>query len=107
MKTFAFRIAPTSEWAGNDGLWSTFLVQLGNPIQKISVLPSTSGSAIWAINPLGCLNQPFSGYDCESIRGQVFDPSGSETFSWLDNKVNRSLVALDYAPEASLWGDIP
>jgi hypothetical protein len=64
---------------GNDGSWSTFAVELGNPAQLVRLLPATSLSTIFAIMPLGC-NATTDPDDCEERRGGFFD-QGTST-SW-------------------------
>ena len=59
--TQAYSVAPTGNWDGNDGGWSTFAIRVGTPSQFFRVLPSTSGADTWipladhcSTNPAGC-----------------------------------------------------
>ncbi|KAL8746887.1 MAG: hypothetical protein Q9190_001152 [Brigantiaea leucoxantha] len=54
-------------------------MQVGNPPQSIRVLPSTSGSCLWAVLPLGCNSEDPK--RCASLRGDVFDTNKSSTWS--------------------------
>lgn len=65
---------------GNDGPWSSFTVQIGTPSQDIRVLPSTSGSSIWAVVAEGC-NITTDPSECAINRGQLFYPNESSTWS--------------------------
>jgi hypothetical protein len=60
-------LAPSQHWDGNDGLWSTFAIQVGTPAQSFRVLPSTAGQETWIPVPEGCtLADP---RDCSHLRG--------------------------------------
>ncbi|MCJ1383430.1 hypothetical protein MMC17_006544 [Xylographa soralifera] len=41
---------PSQHWDGNDGLWYTFLIYIGNPAQDVRVHVSTSTSVLWLPN---------------------------------------------------------
>lgn len=43
-----------TSWAGNDGNWSTWPIQVGTPAQEFHVLPATSHGEIWVPLPEGC-----------------------------------------------------
>ncbi|KAL8694405.1 MAG: hypothetical protein Q9224_003576 [Gallowayella concinna] len=64
---------------GVDGEWSSFDLRVGTPAQTIRVLPSTAGSATWAVTPGGC--EPPS-TDCSDVRGGLFNQNQSST--WKD-----------------------
>lgn len=88
----SFRVAPSGLWAGNDGLWSTFNVNLGlgSNSQQVQVLPATSQSVIWAVLPSGCILTTDT--DC-SYRGNAFNPlDGGDTWVWH----NKSTSDPDY-----------
>ena len=53
---------------------------MGTPEQLIRVLPSTSGSAIWAVSPRGCDLE--ASPNCTDARGGAFDQERSQ--SWKD-----------------------
>lgn len=64
--------SPSTYWDGNDGLWNTFLVQVGTPAQDFRILPSTAGQETWLPNPEGCTAADPSnpGY-CGYLRGTL------------------------------------
>jgi hypothetical protein len=64
---FPYIVPPTLEWDGNDGRWSTFIVQVGTPGQGFHVLPSTSASQIYVPPAGGCLSTEPS--TCAKLRG--------------------------------------
>jgi len=74
-------ISPSQYWEGNDGLWSTFTLQIGTPAQDGRVLISTAGNQAWAILPQGCANSYLS--NCVDSRGGSFNPNASS--SWIMN----------------------
>jgi hypothetical protein len=39
-------VAPSQEWNGNDGNWSTFIVRVGTPEQMFNVLPASATGEI-------------------------------------------------------------
>lgn len=50
----AFSLAPTGNWDGNDGAWSTFMIRVGTPAQLFRVLPATNGMETWIPIPDQC-----------------------------------------------------
>ncbi|PNS19722.1 hypothetical protein CAC42_7689 [Sphaceloma murrayae] len=94
----AINIAASQYWEGNDGPWSTFAVQIGNPPQTVRVLPSSSGSSIWAVLPEGCTEEDPA--DCATRRGVLFDYNNSTTWRRVGN--NDTFFELSYETEASL-----
>lgn len=66
-------------WEGNDGPWSSFVIQVGNSSQEVRVLPSTASSSTWVIyaDP-GCNDVPVA--DCPASRGKTFQRGMSR--SW-------------------------
>ncbi|PSK37408.1 hypothetical protein B9Z65_2150 [Elsinoe australis] len=95
----AVNIAPSQYWEGNDGPWSTFAVQIGNPPQTVRVLPSSSGSSIWAVLPEGC-SAPDDPANCGVTRGVLYDPANSTTFQRVGS--NDSYFELPFETEAPL-----
>ncbi|KAK6435141.1 hypothetical protein LTR95_008679 [Oleoguttula sp. CCFEE 5521] len=79
----------SSFWDGNDGLWNSFIVQVGTPPQDFRVFPSTAGQETWVLNPQGCVNgEDPTGCPCD--RGAIppgvgFDVNASST--WLPNGI--------------------
>ncbi|QIX00452.1 hypothetical protein AMS68_005969 [Peltaster fructicola] len=77
-------LAPTQQFEGIDGLWSTFEIQVGTPPQSVRLLPGTSASpadCIWPVIEEGCsvLNPEIP--DCASKRGNLFTKNDSTTWS--------------------------
>ncbi|KAE9377681.1 acid protease [Stipitochalara longipes BDJ] len=79
----AIEIPPAQYWKGNDGNWSTFPLNVGNPQQVTYVLPSTAGTATWLVGWMGCdANYSFAPLPagCVSARGGLFDNRTSSTW---------------------------
>lgn len=74
-------IAPSQEFDGNDGPWSTFPIQIGAPPQIVKILPSTAGSQTWVVLPQGCVQSDPA--NCSISRGGLFQYTSSAT--WRDN----------------------
>lgn len=79
-------VPPTNRFDGNDGSWSTFYINVGEPGQNFRVLPSTSGSVTWVPLAEGCSSDDPD--DCPDRRGvetfagaksQGYDASKSST----------------------------
>ncbi|KAH7372186.1 aspartic peptidase domain-containing protein, partial [Cadophora sp. MPI-SDFR-AT-0126] len=66
---------------GNDGLWSSFSFQTGNPPQIQKLLISTSSRNILLVSPSGCTSSDPP--DCATLRGGIFDTTKSST--WIPN----------------------
>ncbi|KAL8719881.1 MAG: hypothetical protein Q9225_003178 [Loekoesia sp. 1 TL-2023] len=78
-------VIPASQnFEGNDGPWSTFTVQLGNPAQDVNVFISTVGYQIWAVAPEGCTAS--DGANCAKLRGGVYNRNQSTT--WIPNDIS-------------------
>ena len=88
-------IAPSQEFQGNDGPWSTFPIEAGTPPQTLKVLISTTSSQTWAILPQGC--GPSDPANCSITRGGLFQPNSSSTWKQ-DQDVAGGLSPL--TPEA-------
>jgi Eukaryotic aspartyl protease len=63
---------------GIDGSWSTFALQLGTPPQTVRLLPSITGSTMWAVLPQACHESSVS--TCGSDRGGIFATNQSTTW---------------------------
>jgi hypothetical protein len=57
----------TGRFDGNDGSWSTFMINVGEPGQNFRVLPSTSGSTTWIPLSEGCSSSDPE--NCPDLRG--------------------------------------
>ncbi|KAL8715954.1 MAG: hypothetical protein Q9220_000621 [cf. Caloplaca sp. 1 TL-2023] len=79
----AFAVPPDQNWDGNDGSWSTFIIQVGSPPQYFRVLPSINGQETWIPVPIDCQQGPSW---CGNARGvEPFkSPSTATTLSTLD-----------------------
>lgn len=60
-------VAPSQEWNGNDGNWSTFILRVGTPEQNFKVLPASGSNEILLPIPEGCI--PSDPPDCGTLRG--------------------------------------
>jgi hypothetical protein len=69
----------SNSWDGNDGIWNTFIVQVGTPPQDFRVLPSILEQAAWVPHPQGCT--PDDPTDCPYDRGVLpFDGTNNTGF---------------------------
>ncbi|GAB1734460.1 hypothetical protein NU195Hw_g9068t1 [Hortaea werneckii] len=66
---FPLLLTPSWSFDGDDGKWSSFLIEVGNPPQSFRVLPSTSVSEIWLPLPQGCQGIMSDVSDCGDRRG--------------------------------------
>jgi len=66
-----FSVKPSGSFDGNDGSWSTFALDVGNPSQAFRVVLSTSSLATWLPVPNGCAAPSGSGVaqNCSQWRG--------------------------------------
>lgn len=62
---------------GDDGLWSSFTLRVGNPEQLVRVLVSTAGTNTWVVLPQACLG---ASSDCANARGHPFNFTNSVTW---------------------------
>ncbi|MCJ1405299.1 hypothetical protein MMC11_008526 [Xylographa trunciseda] len=72
-------VPPSESFIGNDGPWSGFELQIGNPPQNVDVFVSTTGSETFVVVTGGCQQQDPS--TCPSDRGNIFDISASTTWN--------------------------
>lgn len=64
---------------GDDGPWSTFLINVGNPPQQVQVLVSTAVSSTWVVEPGGC--GPSYPVNCTQTRGGTYDSAKSTSWN--------------------------
>lgn len=64
---------------GDDGPWSSFLINVGNPPQQLQVLVSTEVSSTWVVAPGGC--GPAYPLNCTGARGGAYDSTKSSTWN--------------------------
>lgn len=95
----AIDVPPSLLWEGSLGPWSSFLLRIGTPATRITVLPATSKSNIWAVLPSICPNLTALD-DCESFRGGLFDPKDSKTYQKIVGE--EPLFELPFNTEESL-----
>lgn len=75
-------VVPASQnWHGNDGPWSTFILQVGSPAQNAEVLVSTAAYQTLVVLPQGCIDTDPP--NCGALRGGEFFPNRSST--WVYN----------------------
>lgn len=65
-----------------EGIWSTFILNIGTPPQPSRVLISTTSSETWVVGPEGCPQE--YGSNCKENRGLLFNPDKST--SWTANR---------------------
>lgn len=99
-------ISPSQRWNGSDGPWSSFVINVGNPPKTLFVLPSTSGRSTWVVLPEGC-EQQGDPADCDALRGGVFDPNKSTTFSPELPPDGQQYFSLNFGPEQPLNSLLP
>ena len=76
-------IPASQDFKGDNGPWSTFTLQIGQPPQDVEVLVSTAGYQTIAVLPGGCVkSDPAS---CPADRGNLYDPTLSQ--AWRNNNV--------------------
>lgn len=63
---------------GDDGPWSTFAIQVGNPPQPLRVLASTNVPETWVILDVGCIESNTS--KCAKARGNLYYQDHSTTW---------------------------
>ena len=64
---------------GDNGPWSTFLINVGNPPQQLQVLVSTEVPSTWVVEPGGC--GPNYPVNCTGARGGAYDSTKSSTWN--------------------------
>ncbi|KAH6675062.1 aspartic peptidase domain-containing protein [Halenospora varia] len=79
-------IAPSQEWDGDDGSWSSFPIQVGTPPQLLRVYVSTALHQTSVVLPQGCIATDPT--DCANLRGGEFKLNESST--WVKNTANLS-----------------
>ncbi|KAK5175210.1 uncharacterized protein LTR77_000347 [Saxophila tyrrhenica] len=95
-----FSIAPSWNWSGNDGSWSTFEIAVGTPPQSFHILPATGSSEVWVPIPQACEGVMINVPNCGLLRG-VEEGRGFETnasSSW------DLLGIYELEAEQNLWG---
>lgn len=66
---------------GNDGPWSVFDLNIGTPAQRISVLPGSFASSVFAVVTEGCseIDTNLTFNECAHIRGGLYAGNESTT----------------------------
>lgn len=83
---------------GNDGPWSTFTLQIGNPPQSVRVLISTYSTQTWAIAEEGCGSGDLT--NCFKRRGGLYNYTASS--SWVPNVANLTNQVYNLGLESNL-----
>lgn len=84
-------VAPSQNWDGTDGLWSSFPLQVGHPAQDVRVFPSTAAAEIWVVTAAaGCpdgmpLPSGTGATTCSDSRGRLFNEN--TTVTWVPNSL--------------------
>jgi hypothetical protein len=94
-KPVAFPVQPSRQFLGNDGSWSTFLINVGSPAQQFSAFVSTSSFGTWLAGPDACSDVADSTVkqhpDCFTLRGSTqnaaWNSGNSNTYKGLGNYV--------------------
>ena len=79
-------------WDGNDGLWNSFIVQVGTPPQDFRVLPSILEQAAWIPHPQGCT--PDDPIDCPYDRGVLPFQGNNNTGFQANESSSWNLIGL-------------
>ena len=98
-------LAPTWQWDGDDGKWSTFAIKVGTPPQSFRILPSTTGAETWIPYPPGCEGSLAGISDCGSLRGvDIFDGQPSLGYQTNASSTWDLIGIYELAAEQNLWG---
>ncbi|GME30704.1 acid protease [Neofusicoccum parvum] len=74
-------VEPSQQWDGNDGPWSSFVLQVGTPAQQVRVDISIGGQETWVVDSGACDSSGSStSNNCADERGGVFNIGDSS--SW-------------------------
>ncbi|KAF7195025.1 hypothetical protein HII31_03699 [Pseudocercospora fuligena] len=98
----AISIPAGQAWLGNDGKWSTFTFNIGQPAQTVNVIPYSGGSTFWVVDNQACSNASDTAYgpnpsEYTAGRGNLFDSGPSY------NYVPFGIFELPFSPaEASI-----
>ncbi|KAF8862684.1 acid protease [Acephala macrosclerotiorum] len=95
-------VAASQNWVGNDGLWSSFEIQIGAPAQNLQVFISTSVYQTLVVAPEGCVHSDLS--DCAALRGGEFYFNASSTWSKNIGNLSSNIYPLEVAPELGYNG---
>ncbi|KAL1796240.1 hypothetical protein ACET3X_004780 [Alternaria dauci] len=65
----ALSLAASGGWLGNDGSWSTFLIEVGTPAQTFAVLPAIQAQNVWLPIADECIQWQGAASSCGGSRG--------------------------------------
>ncbi|KAI6824834.1 acid protease [Hortaea werneckii] len=103
---FPLVLAPSWSFDGDDGNWSSFLIEVGNPPQSFRVLPSTSVSEIWLPLPQGCQGIMSDVSDCGDRRGvNAINGAASPGFRTNVSSTWESIGLYKLEAEQALFGN--
>ena len=102
----AFSLAPTGNWDGNDGAWSTFMIRVGTPAQLFRVLPATNVLESWIPIPDQCSRgmgwcgnargvEPYNGITASPFSGSPNETATTTIDAGLSCTANRSPSCYD------------
>ena len=102
----------TNKFEGNDGSWSTFMINVGVPTgQNFRVLVSTASSITWVPSTAGCTTSDPP--DCPQLRGvenfagaksQGYDPQESQGSNDLSSSIGLYELQLGTSTFQSVYG---
>ena len=98
-------VSPTNKFDGDDGLWSTFGLEIGTPSQSFRVLPATGVSEIWVPNAATACTGPLINYTlCGSTRGvDEFQNLPSSGFQTTNSTTWNGIDIGDFSSETNLF----
>ncbi|KAF2002046.1 acid protease [Amniculicola lignicola CBS 123094] len=99
-----FSLAPSGQWDGNDGHWSSFSIKLGTPERSYRVFPDTFGYDSAIPSAKGC--KPDDPKDCIKWRGaddQGFKSEDSKSWDEIGEYVTSFVDELE-GPSYAIYG---
>jgi hypothetical protein len=108
----AYPVLPSNEFQGNDGKWSTFIVNAGSPPQQFYALISTSGLGAWLVDDTACnvaQDSTVSQHpDCQTLRGSQHNTGWSKGNSSTYQQLGDYVLELNNdIPLATAFGSSP
>lgn len=97
-------------WAGNDGNWSTWPIQVGEPPQQFHVLPATSNGETWVPLIESCTSSPSVALQDPNICGEsrgVGDFEGVQSTGYQHNASSswKNIGTYNLPVQAGLFDD--
>lgn len=92
--------APTQEFIGSDGKWSSFVLHVGSPLQNFQVLPASTSGEVYVPIAEGC--RKGNATDCGALRG-AYEFSGRRSDGFVVNSSSTwheiGIFEMDVRPE--------